>query len=143
VRGLPAGPVGRRPPNRRATEPIPSSLVVVKVLVALGVVLFPVPALVMGARRLLKRPGYSPDEPADRASYFLVVGLRALALLLVFALSAVVLVSTIGAAIKNVELHGMVYVFFGLDLLLAVLIVLSFGRRDRRPARRRASPAAR
>jgi hypothetical protein len=117
--------------------------VVVKVLVALGVVLFPLPALVMGARGLLKRPGYSPEEPADRASYFLVVALRALVLLLVFTLSAVVLVSTVGAAIKDVQLHGMVYVFFGLDLLLAVLIVLSFGRRDRRPVRRRASPAAR
>ena len=60
-----------------------------------------------------------------------------------FALSAVMLVSTIGALIKGVELHGLVYVFFVLDLLLALLIVLTFGRRDRRPARRRASPAAR
>ena len=143
MRGLPAGPTGRRPPNRRAIEPIPSSLVVVKLLVAAGVALFPLPALVLGARGLLKRPGYSPDEPADRASYFLIVGLRALVLALVFALSVVVLVSTIGAVVKSVQLHGMVYVFFGLDLLLAVLIVLSFGRRDRRPARRRASPAAR
>ena len=64
-------------------------------------------------------------------------------LLLVFALSAVILVSTIGAAIKDVDLHGMVYVLFGLDVLLALLIVLSFGRRERRPVRRRASPAAR
>jgi hypothetical protein len=117
--------------------------VLVKLLVALGVVLFPLPALVMGSRGLFKQPGYSPDEPADRASHVLIVGLRALVLLLVFALSAVVLVSTVGAAIKDVELHGMVYVLFGLDLLLALLIVLSFGRRDRRPARRRATPAAR
>ena len=51
--------------------------------------------------------------------------------------------STIGAPIKDVELHGLVYVFFALDLLLALLIVLSFGRRDRRPVRRRATPAAR
>jgi hypothetical protein len=64
-------------------------------------------------------------------------------LLLVLALSAVLLVSTIGAVVRDVELHGMVYVLFALDLLLALLIVLSFGRRDRRPVRRRASPAAR
>jgi len=115
----------------------------VKLLVAAGVVVFPLPALVLGVRGLLKRPGYDPDEPADRASYILIVSLRALVLLLVFALSAVLLVSTIGAAIKGVEMHGMVYVFFALDLLLAVLIVLTFGRPDRRPVRRRASPAAR
>jgi hypothetical protein len=125
--------------NRPATV----RYVLVKVLVAAVVVLFPLPALVLGARGLLKRPGYSPDEPADRASYILVVGLRVLVLLLVFALSAVVLISSVGAAIKNVEMHGMVYVFLGLDLVLALLIVFSFGRPDRRPTRRRASPAAR
>jgi hypothetical protein len=117
--------------------------VLVKVLVAAGVVLLPLPALVLGARGLLREPGYSPDEPADRASHILVVALRAIVLLLVFALSAVLLVSTVGAVIKNVEMHGMVYVFFGLDVLLALLILLSFGRRARRPARRRASPAKR
>ena len=115
----------------------------VNLLVAAGVVIFPLPALVMGARRLFKRPGYNPDEPADRASYILLVLLRAVVLLLVFALSAVILVSTIGATIRDVELHGLVYVFFALDVLLALLIVLSFGRNDRRPVRRRASPAAR
>ncbi len=115
----------------------------VKVLVALGVVLLPLPALVLGARGLLKRPGYDPDEPADRAGYILIVSLRAIVLLLVFALSAVLLVSTVGAVIKDVEMHGMVYVLFGLDVLLALLILLSFGRRDRRPVRRRATPAKR
>lgn len=115
----------------------------VKLLVAAGVLVLPVPALVLGARGLVKRPGYSADEPADRASYVLVVALRALVLLLVLALSAVVLVSTIGAAVVDVPLHGMVYVLFGLDVLLALLIVLSFGRRARRSVRRRASPAAR
>ena len=84
-----------RPGNRPATV----RYVLVKVLVAAVVVLFPLPALVLGARGLVKRPGYSPDEPADRASYILVVGLRALVLLLVFALSAVVLISSVGAAI--------------------------------------------
>jgi hypothetical protein len=117
--------------------------VLVKLLVAVGVLVFPVPALVLGARGLLKRPGYSVDEPADRASYVLLVGLRGLVLLLVLALSAVVLVSAVGAAIVDVPLHGMVYVLFVLDLLLALLVVLSFGRRVRRPVRRRVSPAAR
>ncbi|UOY03536.1 hypothetical protein [Blastococcus sp. PRF04-17] len=115
----------------------------VTLLVAAGVVLLPLPALAMGSRGLFKQPGYSPDEPADRASHILIVALRGLVLLLVFALSAVVLVSTIGAAIQDVELHGMVYVLFGLDVLLALLIVVSFGRRDRRPVRRRATPAGR
>jgi hypothetical protein len=117
--------------------------VLVKLLVALGVLVFPVPALVLGARGLTKRPGYSADEPADRLSYVLLVALRGLVLLLVFALSAVILVSTVGAVVVDVPLHGMVYVLFGLDVLLALLVVLSFGRRARRPVRRRVSPAAR
>jgi hypothetical protein len=134
---------GGRRPNLPVPEPLPSSLVLVSLLVAAGVVLFPLPALVLGAQGLLKQPGYSRDEPADRVSHILVLSMRGLVLLLVFALSAVILVSTIGAAIKDVELHGMVYVFFGLDVLLALLVVLSFGRRARRPVRRRATPAAR
>jgi hypothetical protein len=117
--------------------------VLLKLLVAAGVVAFPLPALALGARGLFKRPGYSPDEPADRASYILLVSLRVLVLLVVLTLSVVILVSTIGSAIKPVDLHGMVYVLFGLDVLLALLIVLSFGRRERRPVRRRASPATR
>jgi hypothetical protein len=115
--------------------------VLVNLLIAVAVVLFPIPALVLGARGVFKRPGFNPDEPADRASYIVVVVLRCLLLLLVFALSAVILVSTIGATVKDVELHGLVYVFFGLDVLLALVIVLSFGRRDRRRGRRRATPA--
>ena len=115
----------------------------VQLLVAAGVVVLPLPALALGARGLLRRPGFSHDERADRVSFALLVTLRTLVLLLVFALSAVTLVSVVGALIKDVPLHGLVYVFFVLDLLLAVLIVLTFGRRERRPARRRASPAAR
>ncbi len=115
----------------------------VQLLVAAGVVLVALPALVLGARGLLRHPGYSYEERADRVSFALLVVVRVLTLLLVFALSAVTLVSAIGAAVNEVELHGLVYVFFVLDLLLAALIVLTFGRRDRRPARRRASPAAR
>lgn len=117
--------------------------VLVKLLVALAVLVVPLPALALGARGLTRRPGYSVDEPADRVSYVLLVGLRALVLLLVLALSAVVLLSAVGAAIAGVALHGMVYVLLGLDVLLALFVVLSFGRRVRRPARRRASPATR
>jgi hypothetical protein len=123
-------------------EPIPSGLVLVNLLIAVAVVLFPIPALVLGARGLLKRPGFNPDEPADRVSYIVVIVLRCLLLLLVFALSAVVLVSTIGATVKDVPLHGLVYVFFGLDVLLSLVVAFSFGRRDRRRVRRRATPAA-
>jgi hypothetical protein len=117
--------------------------VLLPLLVAAGVVVVALPALVLGARGVRRRPGLSYDEPADRVSFVLLVTLRTLILLLVFALSAVILVSAIGAAIKVVELHGLVYVFLALDLLLAAIILLSFGRRDHRPVRRRASPAAR
>ena len=124
-------------------SPIRSYLVLVQLLVVLGVLAFPLPALYLGARNLLKRPGYSVDEPADRASFLMLVSLRTLTWLLVFALSLVTLVSAVGALVQGVELHGLVYVFFVLDVLLALLIVLSFGRRERRPVRRRATPAPR
>ena len=115
----------------------------VNLLIAAAVVLFPIPALIMGARGLLKRPGFNPDEPADRLSYVVVIILRVVLLLLVFALSAVTLVSTVGASIRHVDLHGLVYVFFALDVLLALVVVVTFGRRDRRRVRRRVTPAAR
>ena len=115
----------------------------VQLLIVVGVVLFPLPALYLGARNLLKRPGYSVDERSDRASFLMLVSLRALTCVLVFALSLVTLVSAVGAAVRGVELHGMVYVFFVLDVLLALLIVLSFGRFERRPVRRPTSPARR
>ena len=108
-----------------------------------GVVVLPLPALVLGTRGLFRRPGYSPDMPGDRASIILLISLRFLTLLLVLALSALTLLSGIGALLKGVELHRLVYVFFVLDLLLATLVVLTFGRRDRRSGRRRATPAAR
>ena len=118
-------------------------MLLVQSLIAVGVVLFPLPALYLGARNLLKRPGYSVDEPADRASFLMLVSLRTLTCVLVFLLSVVTLVSAVGAMIKGVELHGLVYVFFVLDLLLALLIVLTFGRRERRRVRRRGTPARR
>jgi hypothetical protein len=117
--------------------------VLIKVLVIAAVVALPLPALVLGARGVFRRPGYDPDLPGDRLSAALLVALRMLTLLLVFALSAITLLSAIGGLIKDVELHGLVYVFCVLDLLLAALVVLTFGRPDRRPARRRATPAAR
>ena len=115
----------------------------VNLLIAAAVVVFPIPALILGARGLLKRPGFNPDEPADRLSYVIVVVLRALLLVVVFALSALILVSTIGATIRDVQLHGLVYVFFGLDVLLALVIWFSFAHRGRRRVRRRVTPAAR
>ncbi|MGZ4507788.1 MAG: hypothetical protein ACXVX8_03820 [Blastococcus sp.] len=112
-------------------------------LVIAVVVLLPLPALVLGARGAFRRPGYDAGIPGDRASVFFLITLRLLVLLLMFALSAITLVSTIGAMVKDVELHGLVYVFCALDLLLATLVLLTFGRSDRRPARRPANPATR
>ena len=115
-----------------------------KLLMVAGVVLVALPALGLGARGLLRRTGhYSTDLTADRASLFLIVTLRLITLALVFVLSGLTLVAAIGALIKSVDMPSLVSVFFILDLLLAALILLTFGRRVRRPARRRANPAAR
>ena len=73
----------------------------------------------------------------------LVVAIQLLTLLLVAVLSLVVLVSAVGAIVRDLEMPGLVSVFFVLDLLLAALVALTFGRRDRRRVRRRATPAAR
>ena len=113
---------------------------VVESLLVAGVVVLPLPAFVMGVRGVSHRQGMSVD---DHVSYAVLVVLRVLTLLLVFALSGVVLLSAIGAWIRDLDLPTLVYTFFVLDLLLASLIVLTFGRRDRRPTRRQASPAGR
>ncbi len=112
-------------------------------LLIAGVVLVALPALVLGARGMFRHRGYVTGDPNDRASVVIMVTMRAVVLLLMVALSGITLVSCVGAWIKGVELHGMVYTFFVLDLLLASLVLLTFGRSDSRPARRRASPAAR
>ncbi len=112
-------------------------------LIIAAVVLMPLPALGLGVRGLLRRSGYSVVDSGDRLSFAVLVVLRLLTLLLVFALSAVTLLSCAGALIRGLDLPNLVYVFFVLDLLLASLILLTFGRRERRPARRRASPARR
>jgi hypothetical protein len=117
--------------------------VLLKVVMIAGVVLVALPSLWLGIRGAGRRSGYSSADPGDRASVVVLVVLRVLTLLLVFALSAVVLVSAVGAIIKDVVMPDLVLIFFVLDLLLAALVLLTFGRRDRRPARRRASPARR
>jgi hypothetical protein len=118
--------------------------VVVEVLMIVGVVALPLPALLVGARRLLVRTGRaSTDDRTDRAEFALVVAGRLLGLLLLFALSAITLVSCIGGLVKDLRVPSLVYVFFVADLLVATLVVLTVGRRGPRPARRSASPARR
>jgi hypothetical protein len=124
-------------------RPIRSHVVLVKSLLIAGVLVLPVPALITGCRGLLRRPGLSRQDPHDRASFVVLVTVRLVTLVLLFLLSGITLVSAVGAMIRGVSLHGLVYVFFVLDLLLAALVVLTFGRRERRPARRRAIPAQR
>jgi len=114
--------------------------VVIEWLLVAGVVVLPLPALGMGLRGIGRRRGLAAD---DRVSFVLLVTLRVVIVLLVFALSVVVLLSAVGALVRDLDLPSLVYTFFVLDLLLATLIVLTFGRRDRRPARRPASPAGR
>lgn len=108
-----------------------------------GIAVLPLPAIFLGAQGVSGRRRYA-GETADRASWVVLVALRLLALLLVTALSAITLLSVIGALVKGVSaMPDLVYVFFFLDLLIAALVVLTFGRRARRPARRPASPAVR
>jgi len=108
-----------------------------------GVVLVPLPALVLGSMRLFRRSGRATDERADRVELVLVVTGRLIGLLLLFALSGITLLSCIGAMVKDVQVHSLVYVFFVADLLVAILVLLTIGRLVQRPARRRATPARR
>jgi hypothetical protein len=114
--------------------------VIIDSLLVAGVAVLALPSLVLGIRGVARRRGLGID---DRYGFLLLVAVRLVTVLLVFALSGVVLLSAIGAMIRDVALPRLVYTFFVLDLLLATLIVLTFGRRDRRPARRPTSPAAR
>jgi hypothetical protein len=114
--------------------------VLIQSVLLAGVVVLALPSLALGIRGLGSHRGISVD---DRTSFVLLVVLRVLILLLVLALSGVVLLSAVGAMIRHLVLPGLVYTFFVLDLLLATLIVLTFGRRDRRPARRSVNPATR
>ena len=109
-----------------------------------GVLVLPLPALVLGSRRLLWRNGRaSTDERADRVDLVLVVLGRLIGLVLLFALSGITLLSCIGGLVQDVRVPSLVYVFFVADLLVATLVVLSSGRLGRRPGRRPASPARR
>jgi hypothetical protein len=118
--------------------------VVLELLMVAGVLVLAAPALARGALGLRRRSGhYSSDVTADRISLVLLAAVRLLTLLLVAVLSLVVLVCAVGAIVQDLEMPGLVSVFFVLDLLLAALVALTFGRRDRRRVRRRASPAAR
>jgi hypothetical protein len=87
--------------------------VLLKVVMIAGVVLVALPSLWLGIRGAGRRSGYNAADPGDRASVIVLVVLRGLTLLLVF------------------------------DLPPAALVLLTFGRRDQRPARRRGSPARR
>ncbi|OMQ16106.1 hypothetical protein A7K94_0204845 [Modestobacter sp. VKM Ac-2676] len=116
---------------------------VIEVLMAIGVVLVPLPALVIGSMRLLHRSGRATDERSDRIELVLLVTGRLIGLLLLAALSAVTLVACIGAIVRDVQVHSLVYVFFIADLLVALLVLLTVGRLTRPPTRRRGSPARR
>ena len=59
------------------------------------------------------------------------------------ALSGITLLSCIGALVQDVDVHSLVYVFFVADLLVAILVMLTVGRLDRRPRRRSTTPARR
>jgi hypothetical protein len=118
--------------------------VVFEVLMIIGVVALPLPALVLGARRLLHRSGRaSTDDRTDRVELVLLVTGRLIGLLLLFALSAITLVACVGGLIKGLSVPSLVYVFFIADLLVASLVFLTVGRLRPRPARRRATPAPR
>jgi hypothetical protein len=116
--------------------------VVIEVLMIVGVVALPLPALVLGARGLLRRSGRaSIDRRADRVELVLLVTGRLIGLLLLLALSGVTLLACVGGVLQHLKVPSLVYVFFVADLLVATLVMLTFGRFDRRRARRPASPA--
>ena len=122
------------------TDPIRCDLVLIKLLLVAGVVVLPLPALVLGVPRVTRHRGLSSD---DRLAVVVLVAVRVLILLLVFVLSGLTLLTAIGAMVRDLDLPTLIYTIVVLDLLLAALVLLTFGRRDRRPARRRATPAAR
>ncbi len=127
------------------TVPDRGALVVIQVLMAVGVVVFALPALVLGGSRLTRRGPRSLRTPGGSRSEFVVVVVgRVLGLLLMAVLSALVLVATVGALLRDLhDLPSLVYVAFVLDLLLAALVVLTSGAPRRPRRRRRATPAPR
>jgi hypothetical protein len=117
--------------------------VVLEVLMVVGVVVLPLPALALGIGGLLLRNGHDTGVRADRIELAVLITGRLLTLLLLFALSAVTLLACIGGLAKGLRVPSLVYVFFVADLLIAVLVLLTFGRRDQRRVRRPATPARR
>jgi hypothetical protein len=117
--------------------------VVLEVLMVVGVLALPVPALVLGARRLLHRSGRSTDQRTDRLELALLVLGRLVGLVLLAALSGITLLSCIGGLVRGVDVPSLVYVFFVADLLVATLVLLTIGRLVRPPARRRGTPGRR
>jgi hypothetical protein len=106
-----------------------------------GVLALAVPALVLGVLGLRQRSGRaSTDRTTDRIELGLLVTGRLLALVLLFLLSAVTLLACVGGVLKGLRVPSLVYVFFVADLLIAVLVLLTFARR---PVRRPGSPARR
>src|SRR3712207_7876429 len=110
--GPPAAPC-RVPPRagegQGVLAPIRCPSVVVELLMIAGVLGVAVPALVRGALGLRRRSGhYSSDVTADRISLVLLVTGRTLVLLLVALLSLVVLVSAVGAMVRDLEMPGLV-----------------------------------
>jgi hypothetical protein len=117
--------------------------VVAEALMVVGVLVLPVPALVLGVGRVRERTGRSSlSERVDRVELALLVLGRLLGLLLLLVLSTVTLVACIGGLLRDRTLPSLVYVFFVADLLVAALLLLISGR-GRRPARRSGSPARR
>src|SRR5690349_18769001 len=110
-----------------------------------GVALLPLPALAAGVRGLRGGAHHpSADRPGDRFSRGLLLTLRALLLLLVLVLTGLVGLSLVAALARGVAtMPTLLYELFFAGLALAVLVLPGCVRRGRRPARRRATPAAR
>jgi len=112
---------------------------------AVGVVVLALPALVVGGRRLTRRgPRSVRSVNGSRSEFVVVLVGRLLGLLAILVLSALVLVATVGALVRDLDdMPSLVYVAFVLDLLLAALVVLTSGGPRRPRGRRRGSPAPR
>ncbi|MEI4273353.1 hypothetical protein TEK04_16655 [Klenkia sp. LSe6-5] len=118
---------------------------VILVLMVVGVVVVALPALVVGLRRLTRRgPRNLRPGGASRSEFVVVLVGRSLGLLAILALSALVLVASVGALVRDLrDVPSLVYVAFALDLLLAALVVLTSGGPRQPRARRRGTPARR
>lgn len=98
-------------------------------LVLLFTLVTAVPALVYGGRHFrawdIRR---DPDAVSDVVSHAAVTALRLGALLLLLALAAVSVIGSIAALYGRVGLPAGVFVAFGVALVLAGTVLLTFGR---------------